>query len=262
MPDGRIQHIWWEDHLFSTYLFGFAAGKFEVVQSTAGKTRLDFYSELIPPKTLNEMFKDTGGMIAFFEEKSGVPFPHPSYAQVVVPGDDAQEASSFSIIGTRSVSPVLANPKEDWVIVHELAHQWWGNEITCASWDHFWLNEGMVVFMTAAYKEARWGKTEYIRELEIQKKRYQFAKGADFDVPLTKAQTLPTLQLRRAIVYSKGALFLDALRKQMGETAFWGGLKEYSRKYAGKTVESSDFQKVMEAKGGEAVTQLFKTWVY
>jgi aminopeptidase N len=207
------------------------------------------------------MFQDTGRMIRFFEEKSGVPFPHPRYAQIVVPGDEAQEVSSFSVIGSENVEPILTNPKEDWAIVHELAHQWWGNLITCKSWDHFWLNEGMVVFLTAAYKEARWGKAEYDREMDVARKRYQVAKDQGYDLPLTKSQEPTQLKFRRAIAYSKAALFLDTLRKQMGETAFWSGLKDYSKKYAGKTVESKDFEKIMESKGGSEVTRLFSVWV-
>jgi aminopeptidase N len=262
LADGLVQHVWREDRPYSAYVFGFTAGQFQVYRSKVGNTELGVFSETVSPKILEQEFQDTGKMIQFFEEKSGVPFPHPSYEQIVVPGDEAQEVSSFSVIGTENVEPIITHPKEDWAIVHELAHQWWGNLITCKSWDHFWLNEGMVVFLTAAYKEARWGKAEYDREMEVARKRYQFAKDQGFDLPLTKSQLPPTLKLRRAIAYSKGALFLDTLREQMGEDAFWSGLKAYSKMYVGKTVESQDFQKIMESKGGPEVTKVFNAWVY
>lgn len=262
LAEGLVQHIWQEERPYSAYVFGFAAGQFQASHSKVGNTQLDVFSETVSPKVLEQEFQDTGKMIQFFEEKSGVPFPHPRYAQIVVPGDEAQEVSSFSVIGSENVEPILTNPKEDWAIVHELAHQWWGNLITCKTWNHFWLNEGMVVFLTAAYKEARWGKAEYDHEMDVARTRYQAAKDQGFDLPLTRSQEPPSLKLRRAIAYSKGALFLDTLRKQMGESAFWSGLKDYSKKYAGKTVESQDFQKVMESKGGQEVTHLFNAWVY
>lgn len=116
--------------------------------------------------------------------------------------------------------------------------------------------------MTAAYKENRWGRDEYDKEMDTARKRYQTAKDAGFDVPLTKGQSLPKLKMRRAIVYSKGALFLDTLRKKMGDGPFWSGLKEYSMKFAGKTVESRDFAKIMESHGDSEVIKLFDTWVF
>lgn len=62
------------------------------------------------------------------------------------------------------MTPVLADPTDDWVIVHELAHQWWGNLISCATWQDFWLNEGITTFMTAAWKEHRFGRAAYDAE--------------------------------------------------------------------------------------------------
>lgn len=53
---------------------------------------------------------------------------------------------------------MLEDPGADWVIIHELSHQWWGNLVTCRTWKDFWLNEGMAVFMTAAWKEHRFGR--------------------------------------------------------------------------------------------------------
>ena len=53
----------------------------------------------------------------------------------------------MAIIGTEMIEPILTDPTEDWVIAHELAHQWWGNAVTCADWSELWLNEGLTVFM-------------------------------------------------------------------------------------------------------------------
>lgn len=262
LSHGLVRHVWTQAQPYSAYLFGFAAGVYKSSHAKAGKTDLYFFSDVFDEDKLTNIFQDPGKIVAFFEEKSGIPFPHERYSQVVVSGSEAQEVSTYSVLGSDHVQSVLSDPKEEWAIIHELAHQWWGNYITCASWDHFWLNEGLVVFMTAAYKEHRWGKAEYDKEMDIAKKRYQMAKDAGFDVPITKGQSLATLKMRRAIVYSKGALFLDALRKQMGEAAFWGGLKEYSIKYAGKTVESKDFEKIMVARGNAETDQLFQKWVF
>ena len=201
-------------------------------------------------------------MLAFFEGKAGVQLPQKIYTQVLIPGSEAQEASTFSIIGRDQLDPILADPQEDWVIAHELAHQWWGNLVTCKDWSHFWLNEGLTVFMVAAYKEERWGRATYEREMQLAGKRHQNAVLAKFDVPLAFAGNYPSLQIKRAITYSKGALFLDALRTRLGDAAFWKGIKAYTQQYLGKTVESRDFQRALETACGEDLSMLFKQWVY
>ncbi|HZG47318.1 MAG TPA: M1 family aminopeptidase, partial [Allosphingosinicella sp.] len=63
---------------------------------------------------------------------------------------EAQEAATYSLIGRGELERSAADPSSDWVIVHELAHQWWGNLVTAQTWQHFWLNEGITTFMTAA----------------------------------------------------------------------------------------------------------------
>ena len=104
------------------------------------------------------MFKQSEAALDFFLTKWGQPFPHGRYSQVVVDGDAAQEASSFSIVGREELASLSSSPERTWIIAHEMAHQFWGNSITCARWADFWLNEGMAVFMAAAFDEHRWGR--------------------------------------------------------------------------------------------------------
>jgi aminopeptidase N len=143
-----------------------------------------------------------------------------------------------------------------------MAHQFWGNLITCADWPHFWLNEGLTVFMVAAYKEQRWGRPAYDRELELLRARYQLAVDAKFDVPLTFAGDYPSLQVKRQIVYSKGALFLARLRQVMGERGFWAALAKYTRRFSGRAVVTQDFQQIFAAETHEDLGRLFDAWAY
>ena len=148
------------------------------------------------------------------------------------------------------------------MIAHELAHQWWGNAITCASWGEFWLNEGITVFMTAAWKQQRWGEPAYQRELSLARQRHQRAIDASFDKPLAWAGDYPSLALSRAVRYSKGMLFMHALRLELGDTAFWDGLRRYTRAQLGQRVVSADLQRAMEAAAGRSLAALFGRWVY
>jgi len=258
---GQMEHEYLEQAVRPTYLFGFAAGKFVSASQREGDVELSFLGPG-PAAALERRFAPTADMLRFFESKAGLPLPGARYTQVLVPGSQAQEKSSFSIIGTKELDPILKDPTEDWVIAHELAHQWWGNLITCKDFTHFWLNEGITSFMVAAYKEQRWGGMAYERELALFQQRHQAAVDQGFDPKLTFKGEYPTNELRRAIAYSKAALFLSRLRREVGDDAFWHGLKSYTRKRAGQSVESRDFQQDFEAASGRKLNGLFDAWVY
>lgn len=263
LADGTAgEQRWLQREPYPLYTLGFAAGLFTEVWDTSDAKRLRYLGAEDDEAALRAKFKPSAGMLAFFEDKAGVSLPHPVYTQVLVPGGVAQEASSFSLIGKRMLDPIVDDPQEDWVIAHEMAHQWWGNLITCASWSEFWLNEGVAVFMTAAWKQQRWGEAAYQHELDLARQRWQRAKDAGFDKPLSWAGDYPSAAVMRAIHYSKGALFINALREQLGERAFWDGLRRYSRTNAGRSVTAADLRLAMEASAGGSLRELFEAWVY
>jgi aminopeptidase N len=260
-PQGaQERHVWRETRPYSSYLFGFAAGRFRTVEGQSGRTRLLHVSAVATPDELARVFTDTGAALRFFQERAGVAFPHRTYAQLLVAGGEAQEAAAFSVLGAETMAPVL-DGDEDWAVPHELAHQWWGNLVTCASWTDFWLNEGITVFMAAAWKEQRWGRAAYERELATARERLAVAAAAGFDVPLDFAGTYPSLRIRRAVQYSKGALFMDRLRRELGEAAFWSALRRYTRENAGRTVTTADFRRAFERSTGRDLSAAFAGWV-
>ena len=181
---------------------------------------------------------------------------------MLVPDAAAQEASGFALIGKRMLDPIVDDPQEDWVIAHEMAHQWWGNLITCASWTELWLNEGLTVFMTAAWKQNRWGEPAYQRELALARHRWERAKQAGFDKPLSWPGEYPNLSLKRAIHYSKAMLFIDALRRELGEAAFWDGLRRYTQANVARSVTAKDWQAAMERGARRSLQDVFDQWVY
>jgi hypothetical protein len=116
--------------------------------------------------------------------------------------------------------------------------------------------------MTAAWKEHRYGPAAYEAELAVARGRLEKARAAGFDKPLAWEGRYPNLGTRRAIQYSKGALFMDHLRTTLGEEAFWAGLRRYTRAHAGKTVTSLDLEKAMEAASGRDLRPVFLEWVF
>lgn len=259
---GREAQVWKEGVPSSPYLFGFAMGRFAQTIRARGGVAFEYFSEDTDQSKLERLFADDAGMLDFFVEKEGLPLPRPFYRQVVVDGTAAQELSSFSILGRTVLEARLGDPTEDWLIAHELAHQFWGNLVTCASWSDFWLNEGLTTFMVAAYKERRWGRAAYDRELGLFRARHRAAVEAGWDVPLTYRGEYPSLSMKRAITYSKGALFLAQLREAMGERAFWTALRRYTRRFAGQSASTRDFQSVFATEVVIDLAPLFAAWAY
>jgi aminopeptidase N len=260
--DGSEIQSWKASRPYSAYLFGFAVGRFVQAGDRVGPAKLSYWSDVADPAALKRRFAETPRMVRFFSGKAGAPLPVTEYSQLLVAGREAQEAASYSVLGVDALATKADDPAENWAIAHELAHQWWGNLVTCATLDDFWLNEGITTFMTAAWKEHRYGRAAYEAELAVARSRLDKARAAGFDKPLAWNGDYPSLATRRAVQYSKGALFMDHLRATLGEEAFWAGLRRYTRAHAGGTATSQDFQVAMEEASGRDLRPLFSQWVF
>jgi aminopeptidase N len=261
-PDGSEVHSWKAPRPYSAYLYGFAVGRFARASVRVGSARLAYLSDAVDAADLKRHFAATGKMVAFLSDKAGMPLPVAEYSQLLVEGDEAQEAATYSVLGVDALPAKADDPDEDWAVVHELTHQWWGNLVTCATLKDFWLNEGITTFMTAAWKEHRYGRPAYDAELDVARHRLDTARAQGFDKPLAWDGRYPTLGTRRAVQYSKGALFMAHLRATLGDAAFWSGLRRYTRANAGGTVTSLDLERSMEASSGRDLHPLFVEWVF
>ena len=261
-PNGKAIHRWRSSHPYSPYLFGFATGPFVRAAQDSGRGELVYLGEGTSEAELRRWFAETPAMVRFLSDKAGLALPSGRYTQLLVPGREAQEAATFSLIGKGELDRSAGKPESGWIIVHELAHQWWGNLVTSSTWRDFWLNEGITTFMTAAWKEHRFGPAAYRAELDLARTRLARAREAGWDKPLAFAGDYPSLPLRRTVQYSKGALFMAHLRIVLGDAAFWAGLKAFTRDNAYGTVTSADFQRAMEHASGRDVSAHFAEWVY
>lgn len=252
---------WREDRPYPSYLYGFAAGRYARAK-LPGRPALWVLSSGETPEHVQAMFADTARMIAFYEAKAGVRLPERAYAQVLVDRNGNQEDAALSMIEKASAEPILSDPHADGMIAHELAHQWWGNLVTCSDWKELWLNEGMAGFMTAAWEEQRWGRAAYDREIALERKVWDTAKAAGGEEPLSWSGAYPSLRARRRIAYGKSMVFLDTLRSMLGEDAFWRGVRRYTQANAGRSVTAADLEKALEAASGRDLSAVFKAWVY
>ena len=262
LPDKRIASRWEQKKPIPTYVFGFAAGPFHTLAEKKGRVEFRYVTTQFSDDELRRIFHDTPDMLEFYEDRSGVRYADPAYTQVLAAGTVEQEMSSFTALSELYGKQVLANDHDIWLGAHELSHQWWGNMVTCRDWNHFWLNEGMANFMTAAYLEHRFGRAAYLREIESYRTSYEKVRTLGKDKSLIFPDWLHPSDQDRTLVYDKGAYGLHLLREELGEQAFWSGIRSYTRAYFGKSVVTRDFQAAMERASGKNLNPFFSKWVY
>ncbi len=262
LPNQNIAYEWDQRTPVPTYVFGFAAGPFHTVTENKGGVEFRYLGTHFSDDELRRIFRNTPDMLSFYENRSGVRYADRVYTQVLAAGDVEQEMSSFTALGESYGKTVLANDQEVWLGAHEFAHQWWGNMVTCRDWNHFWLNEGMANFMTAAYLEHRFGRAVYLRQIESYRKSYEEVRAAGKDKSLVFPDWLHPTNQDRTLVYDKGAYVLHLLREELGEEFFWKGIRAFTRAYFGKSVVTADFQRAMEQASGKNLAPFFSKWVY
>ena len=246
-----------------TYLFGFAMGKFREVIDETAKPQLRYLAPMdFSSAQIQQIFADTRSMIRFYETKAGIPFPIENYTQVLVNARAAQEMAGFAVMGERYGKRVLENEKNTWLAAHELSHQWWGNSITNHRWTEFWLNEGLASFMNAAYFEHRYGQDEYLKHINAARSMVEKIRAEGNDKPLIFPDWNAPTASDRSLAYDKGAYVIHLLRAELGEAAFWAGIKRYTQLNWGKAVKTDDFVTAMEAASGKKLTAFFAEWVY
>ena len=261
-PNQKIAYQWEKKEPIPTYVFGFAAGPFHTVNEKKGRVELQYLAAHFSEDELRRIFRDTPDMLEFYENRSGVRYADRVYTQVLAAGNVEQEMSSFTALGEAYGKRVLANDQDIWLSAHEFAHQWWGNMVTCRDWNHFWLNEGMADFMTAAYLEHRFGRAAYLREIESYRTSYENVRNAGKDKSLVFPDWLHPTAQDRTLVYDKGAYVLHLLRQELGEVTFWKGIRSFTRSYFGKSVVTGDFQATMEQVSGKSLKPFFAKWIY
>jgi aminopeptidase N len=258
----KLITVWEQKSAIPTYVFGFSIGPFRTLREKQKGVELQYLVTSFSDEEARKIFRDSPDMLEFFESRAGVRYADKTYSQVLAAGGVEQEMSSFTALNEAYGKRVLANEQDLWLGAHEFAHQWWGNMVTCRDWNHFWLNEGIATFMAAAYIEHRFGRDAYLREIDTYRANYEKVRAAGKDKSLVFPDWLHPTREDRTLVYDKGAYLMHLLREEMGERAFWTGLRIYTRRFFGKSVVTSDFKTAMEEANGKSLDKFFDKWVY
>lgn len=262
-----------------SYLVSFVIGRFDVVNIPNARVPLPVYTPLGQGQHVKRTFERTPQMLRLLENFAGEPFPWPQYAQIVVrnfPFGGMENTGATTLHEHVLLDQTaLLDGDEDDLIAHELAHQWFGNLITCRSWEHIWLNEGF-----ASYAESLWqqyrsqsiASNTRLAQLPGDEDAYfwslwnQFSSVRAQDRPAAPAQVgmvsaayhhADDVFSREANPYTKGSLFLHALRERLGNELFFEAIRAYVARHKDSSIETFQFRRVLEDVSGVSLQRMF-----
>ncbi len=257
---------WKQDVPHSSYLTSLVVGEYSGIKEKVDNVELQYYVPKGREEDAKRSFEKTPKMVRFFSEYFGVRYPYPKYAQVVV--SDFIFGGMENITATTLTENTLHDKRahldftSDDLVAHELAHQWWGDLLTCRDWSHAWLNEGFATYSETLFKEQDLGKDE-ATSYQLQDLGDYFQEDRErYRRPIVSKTYTEPAELFDRHLYEKGGLVLHALRYYLGDDLFQKGLGVYANTFREKTVETSDFRRAMEDATGKSLESFFDQWVY
>lgn len=268
--DKEVETIWRYNQKtpLAAYLVSVVIGKFNIFESNYTDLPLFYYwPEVSKDYDPLLTFAETHNMISFLEDFFDIPYPFQKYAQTAVDNFEfgGMENTSCTTI-TRNVfhddSISVDYHNDILLIIHELAHQWFGNLVTCKDWPHIWLNEGFATYCELLYLENSRGKDEFHFNLIKYTDSYFEEADDEYVRPIvTKLYKHPD-ELFDAHAYEKSSIIIHMLRSHLGEANFKESIKEYLHSYQHGTAETYDLLNIIEQVSGVEMHLFFDQWIF
>lgn len=259
--DNTVTFDWLQDKPHPSYLITLVVGLFDVVTEDWNGIPVMYYMPKGRKAEALPTYGKTPQMMTFFSSRFGIPYPWDKYAQIsAYQFGGGMENTSATTMGDGILRDQrqLLNGNSESIVSHELAHQWWGDLVTCKDWSHTWLNEGFASYAEALWDEHSLGKDAY--DLEM------FQKGL---AAMPAGRTRPIMDRRYpnpdsmfdGRAYPKGAWVLHMLRNRLGDEAFFKGLKQYGTDFRLRSAETSDLRRSLERTTDRDLERFFYDWV-
>ena len=263
--NGKRTFHWKESSPMVSYLISFVVGEYQEIKVESPLVPISYW--VYPNHSredANRTFGHTPEMVKVFNDYLNFPYPFEKYDQIIV--EDfmwgGMENITLSHMNDRTMHPHTAIPNysSEWLVAHELAHQWFGNLITTRNWANIWLNEGLTSFMELIWAEHKYNyaEKEYYRLREVRSMKNVVHKNK----PMVFFNYEDSNDLFDANVYAKGAVVMNMLRNYLGHKPFKKGLRFYTKENAYKNVESFDLKKSFEVTTGKNLYWFFNQWMY
>ena len=259
----RWHHMMETPHV--SYLISIACGEFLKIEQSWRNKPVQYFVKPGQEAAARRAFSRTPDMLEFFSERFGAEYPYPKYSQVVV--EDFIFGGMENISATTLIDRALPDARaaldfepED-LISHELAHQWFGDLVTCKDWSHSWLNEGFASYAEVLYREHWRGEDDAARHRMDQMQAFLARDKAVRRPTVTRDYAIP-MQLFDAHIYEKGSLILHMLRRLLGEAEFWAVVAAYLKAFGQRTAQTEDLIAVIERVTGKNVEWFFDQWVF
>lgn len=263
LKDGtRITH-WKQSVPIATWLYVLGVARFAVQQvdkfdHKSIETWVYFQDR---EKGFYDFAEPTKKVLQFYSDYVG-PFAYEKLANIQSNSvSGGMEAASAILYSENSV---VGDRNERWrnVVIHEIAHQWFGNAVTEYDWDDVWLSEGFATYFTLLFIEHQYGRDEFLRGLTDSKRRVDafYAKNPGYRIVHDNLKDME--QVTSSQTYQKGSWVLHMLRGVVGDEAFRNGIQLYYRTYMNGNASTNEFRRAMEEASGKDLKVFFDQWLY
>ncbi len=180
------------------------------------------------------------------------PFLREKYGVVEFPFESFREHQTIPSYGPRYIT---GDHRNDWILAHELAHQWFGDALTVRNWSDVWLNEGFATYAAFLWIERAQGKAAYDSVVSARMK-------LDYPAPVFIADSLDVDHMFTPATFFKGALVLHMLRHMLGDALFFRTLRRYVTENLYTNVTTGTFERVCERMAHHQLDWFFREWIY
>ena len=249
----------------ASYLLTMVAGAFSEIRQAHPRLPVACYVEPGREDDGERSFGETPHMIDAFEATIGVPYPYARYSQIAVADFifGGMENTSATTQTDRTLHDARAHLdfSSEPLVAHELAHQWFGDLVTCRDWSQAWLNEGFATYFETVWMEASRGWDEYQRDVFEIVGRYLDEDGERYRRPIVCNVYRDPIELFDRHLYEKGAAVLHMLRGVLGWERMKRALRQYVDDNATRSVETIDLVRAIERATGRNLREFFAQWI-
>ncbi len=205
-------------------------------------------------------------MVKFFSEKTGLKYPYAKYAQTMARDFGGGMENISATTQTDNMihdARTELDANSDGLQSHELAHQWFGDYVTCRDWSDIWLNESFATYFQAMWDEHKLGPDDFLySDVKANQDAYFKAWKEGKRRPIVTKNYANPDAVFDTYAYPRGGAVLHMLRQTLGEENWWRAINYYLRKYASQPVETEQFRIALEESTGQALDWFFDQWLY